>query len=68
MGKWLVFLGISDQPCRLSLMSNIQAIYGNPRGILPFAPEGWSFIVPTLILVVFSIALSWAISAIVAGA
>jgi len=40
-------------------MSDIQAISGNPRGRLPFAPEGWPFMIPTLILVVISVALCW---------
>lgn len=40
-------------------MSEIQAIPGNPRGRLPFAPEGWPFIIPTLLLLMLSAALCW---------
>ncbi|MCF7821012.1 MAG: phosphatidylserine decarboxylase family protein [Mariprofundaceae bacterium] len=40
-------------------MSEIQAIPGRPRGRLPFAPEGWPFIIPTLLLLIVSAALCW---------
>jgi len=36
-------------------MSEIQAIPGHPRGRLPFAPEGWPLIIPTLIQLPLSV-------------
>ncbi len=46
-------------------MSEIQAIPGNPRGRLPFAPEGWPFIIPTLLLLTVSAALYWWVPSII---
>ena len=48
-------------------MSEIQAIPGNPRGRLPFAPEGWPFIIPTLLLLMLSVTLCWWIPSIAAA-
>lgn len=48
-------------------MSEIQATLGNPRGSLPFAPEGWPFIIPTLLLLMLSVALCWWIPSIILG-
>jgi len=48
-------------------MSEIQAIPGHPRGKLPFAPEGWPFIIPTLILLLLSVGLCWWIPSIILG-
>jgi len=44
-------------------MTEMKAISGRPRGHIPFAPEGWRFIVPTAILVVVCWLLCWTISA-----
>jgi len=46
-------------------MSEIQAIPGHPRGKLPFAPEGWPFMIPTLLLMMVSVALCWTIASVV---
>ncbi len=46
-------------------MSEIQAISGNPGGRLPFAPEGWPFIIPTLLLLTVSVALQWWVPSII---
>ncbi|MES0371537.1 MAG: phosphatidylserine decarboxylase family protein [Mariprofundaceae bacterium] len=35
------------------------AISGQPRGRLPFAPEGWPFIIPTLLLLIVASLLCW---------
>ncbi|MDT8376333.1 MAG: phosphatidylserine decarboxylase family protein [Mariprofundaceae bacterium] len=48
-------------------MSKLQPIPGRPRGKLPFAPEGWPFIIPTLLLLLLSVALCWWIPAVAAG-
>ena len=48
-------------------MSEIQAIPGRPRGKLPFAPEGWPFIIPTLLLLMLSVTLCWWIPSIAAA-
>lgn len=48
-------------------MSEIQAIPGRPRGKLPFAPEGWPFIIPTLLLLILSVTLCWWIPSIAAA-
>jgi phosphatidylserine decarboxylase len=48
-------------------MSAIQAIPGNPRGRLPFAPEGWPFIIPTLLLLMLSATLCWWVASIILG-
>ncbi len=40
-------------------MSEKKAISGRPRGKLPFAPEGWPFIIPTLLLLIVAAALCW---------
>lgn len=40
-------------------MSEKRAIFGQPRGRLPFAPEGWPFIIPTLLLLIVASLLCW---------
>lgn len=44
-------------------MSEKQAITGHPRGTLPFAPEGWPFIITLLVLTVGAAAMCWWIAA-----
>jgi len=44
-------------------MTEMKALSGRPRGRIPFAPEGWRFIVPTAILVVVFWLMCWTISA-----
>jgi phosphatidylserine decarboxylase len=48
-------------------MNEIQATPGNPRGRLPFAPEGWPFIIPTLLLLMLSVTLCWWILSVIVG-
>ncbi|MDQ6996199.1 MAG: phosphatidylserine decarboxylase family protein [Mariprofundus sp.] len=43
-------------------MTEPQAISGRARGNIPFAPEGWRFIIPTAILVVVFWLLCWTIT------
>jgi len=43
-------------------MTEPKALSGRARGNIPFAPEGWRFIIPTAILVVLSCLLSWTIT------
>jgi len=40
-------------------MSKQLPISGQPRGKLPFAPEGWPFIIPTAVLMLIAFALCW---------
>ncbi|MDX8404274.1 MAG: phosphatidylserine decarboxylase family protein [Mariprofundaceae bacterium] len=40
-------------------MSEKKAIFGHPCGRLPFAPEGWPFIIPTLLLLIMATLLCW---------
>ena len=44
-------------------MSEKQAITGRPRGKLPFAPEGWPFIITLLVLTVAAAGACWWITA-----
>ncbi len=44
-------------------MTRIQALSGRARGSVPFAPEGWRFIIPTAILAVVSWLLCWTLTA-----
>ena len=44
-------------------MSEKQAITGRPRGRLPFAPEGWPFIITLLLLTVVAALLCWWVAA-----
>jgi len=44
-------------------MSEKQAISGHPRGRLPFAPEGWPFIIALLVLTIGAAAACWWIAA-----
>jgi phosphatidylserine decarboxylase len=46
-------------------MSDKKAISGNPRGTLPFAPEGWPFIISTLLLLIVASVLCWWIASVV---
>ncbi|HUO83859.1 MAG TPA: phosphatidylserine decarboxylase family protein [Thermoanaerobaculia bacterium] len=41
---------------------------GKPRSRLPFAPEGWIFVLPVIILAALALLLQWYVVAIVAGA
>ncbi|ATX81864.1 phosphatidylserine decarboxylase [Mariprofundus ferrinatatus] len=38
-------------------------LFGKPRGSIPFAPEGWRFVIPTTILLLVAWALSWSVIA-----
>jgi len=40
-------------------------ILGRPRGKIPFAPEGWPFIIPTAALLLVSYAVCWTIPSII---
>ena len=40
-------------------------ILGRPRGKMPFAPEGWPFIIPTALLLLISYAFCWTIPTVV---
>jgi len=40
-------------------------ILGRPRGKMPFAPEGWPFIIPTALLLLISYAFCWTILTVV---
>ena len=40
-------------------MSKQLPILGQPRGKLPFAPEGWPFIIPTAVLMLIAFAACW---------
>jgi len=40
-----------------------QAIGGHPRGTLPFAPEGWPFIISLLVLAIAAAAMCWWVAA-----
>ncbi|MFQ5581961.1 MAG: phosphatidylserine decarboxylase family protein [Mariprofundaceae bacterium] len=44
-------------------MSRIEPIIGRPRNRFPFAPEGWMFILPCLVLAMISALLCWWIAA-----
>jgi phosphatidylserine decarboxylase len=46
-------------------MSKQLPIPGQPRGKLPFAPEGWPFIIPTAILMLIAFAACWYDAAVV---
>ncbi len=48
-------------------MSVKEAISGHPRGAIPLAPEGWPFLIPTLLLVIAAIVLCWWIAAGILG-
>ena len=39
-------------------------IPGQPRGKLPFAPEGWPFIIPTAVLMLIAFAVCWSATAV----
>jgi len=43
-------------------MSKELPILGRPRGKIPFAPEGWPFIVPTAVLLLIACVVGWAIT------
>jgi len=43
-------------------MKTQQAITGHARGKLPFAPEGWPFIIPLVLLSILFAALQWVIT------
>ncbi len=43
-------------------MTEPQALSGRARGSIPFAPEGWRFIIPTAILTVLFWLIGWAIT------
>ena len=44
-------------------MSKQLPIAGKPRGLLPFAPEGWPFIIPVALLAAIAAALCWYVTA-----
>ncbi|MBN4077067.1 phosphatidylserine decarboxylase [Mariprofundus ferrooxydans] len=46
-------------------MSNELPIFGHPRGKLPFAPEGWPFIIPTAGLLLLAYLLCWTTVAVI---
>lgn len=46
-------------------MTKQSPIAGKARGTLPFAPEGWPFIIPTLLLMVLAFALCWNVTAVI---
>jgi phosphatidylserine decarboxylase len=46
-------------------MSQPFPLSGMPRGRLPFAPQGWPFIIPTMLLALVALAMSWIAPAII---
>jgi len=40
-------------------------VTGRPRGKMPFAPEGWPFIIPTAVLLLISYAVCWTIPSVI---
>ncbi|MFQ5345092.1 MAG: phosphatidylserine decarboxylase family protein [Mariprofundus sp.] len=46
-------------------MNEPQALSGRARGNIPFAPEGWRFIIPTAVLTVFFWMICWTVTSVI---
>ena len=46
-------------------MAEPKPLFGRARGNIPFAPEGWRFIIPTAVLVLFFCMLGWTITSVI---